>query len=105
MPVNILRHKFEAVSVKGKGGLAAAARRYCPLQLGWRLSIHQAQGRTLDRVALYLCSVFILAKVYVAFSRVRELEDIFWLSYDYRPPDTGRCQFCERPHYRQRPRG
>jgi len=62
--------------------VASAVRRQVPLPLGWGLSIHKAQGLTLDGVALSLCSVFTFAMVYVAFSRVRHLEDIFSLSFD-----------------------
>jgi len=61
--VRILRQDFEAASVHGKGVVAAAVRRQVPLQLGWGLSIHKAQGLTLDRVALSLCSVFTFAMV------------------------------------------
>ena len=79
MRVNILCQNFEAASAQEKCVMAAAVRREIPLQLGWRLSIHNAQSLTLNRVALSLCSVFNCAMVYVAFSRVWHLEDIFLL--------------------------
>jgi len=69
----------------------AATRRQVPLVLGWAMTIHKAQGMTLDTVVLSLGRVFTFAMVYVAFSRVRRLQDVFLLSFD-----ASRVSVCRR---------
>ncbi|HET7838808.1 MAG TPA: DEAD/DEAH box helicase [Rectinemataceae bacterium] len=48
-----------------------------PLQLGWALTIHRAQGRTLERVFVDLSQgAFAAGQAYVAISRVTKLEGL-----------------------------
>ena len=48
-----------------------------PLQLGYALTIHKAQGKTLDRVAIDMKhGAFAHGQIYVALSRTRRREDI-----------------------------
>jgi len=60
----------------------AATRLQVPLVLGWAVTIHKAQGMTLDTLALSFGRVLTVSMVYVAFSRVRRLQDVFLLSFD-----------------------
>jgi ATP-dependent DNA helicase PIF1 len=54
-----------------------------PLRLAWGLTIHCAQGATLDRAIVDVGSnVFAVGQTYVAISRVRSLENLYLLSYD-----------------------
>lgn len=57
----------------------ASFRQY-PLALGWAMTIHKAQGLTLNKVAIYNDQpMFAHGQLYVALSRVRRLEDLFLL--------------------------
>lgn len=48
-----------------------------PLMLAWAVTIHKAQGKTLDRIMIDLgWGAFASGQVYVALSRVRALEDL-----------------------------
>ena len=47
-----------------------------PLILAWAVSIHRAQGATLDRMVTDLSQCFAKGQAYVALSRVREIQHL-----------------------------
>lgn len=51
--------------------------RQFPLMLGWALTIHRAQGATIDRVGVDLEGHFAEGQTYVALSRVRTSDGLF----------------------------
>jgi ATP-dependent DNA helicase PIF1 len=51
-------------------------RKQIPLQLGWGMTIHRAQGVTLDKVIIDLPVSFAPGHAYVAFSRVKTLQGL-----------------------------
>jgi ATP-dependent DNA helicase PIF1 len=59
-------------------------RRQIPLKLAWALTIHRAQGMTLDRAQCMLNHTFASGQGYVALSRVRSLEGLYIKALDKR---------------------
>jgi ATP-dependent DNA helicase PIF1 len=51
-------------------------RKQIPLMLGWALTVHRAQGMTLDRVIIDLPTAFAPGHAYVALSRVKSLQGL-----------------------------
>ena len=52
-----------------------------PLTLAWAFTIHKVQSLTLSKVAIDLASMFAQGQIYVALSRVKNLEDIYIVNW------------------------
>jgi ATP-dependent DNA helicase PIF1 len=63
-------------------GEIQAQRRQLPLILAWALSIHKAQGQTLERVKVDLRRVFENGQAYVALSRATTQEGLWVMNFN-----------------------
>lgn len=69
-----------------------------PLMLAWSVTIHKAQGMTLDNIEVDVGSkIFESGQTYVALSRVKTLEGLFMRSYDVSKIKSNKkvCEFYE----------
>lgn len=70
-------HKWEVVD----GGWTAA-RHQLPLSLAWAMTVHKAQGATLERAIVDLRSAFAPGQAYVGISRLRTLDGLYLDGWD-----------------------
>ena len=81
-----------------QGGLACS-RLQLPLQLAWAVTIHKAQGLTLDKAVVHIGKKeFCTGLTFVACSRVRRLSDLLFLTpFDYkRVANLGNTQCMQK---------
>ena len=72
----------ESWKVELPNGEVQASRQQIPLILAWALSIHKAQGQTLERVKVDLGKVFEKGQAYVALSRATNMGGLQVLRFD-----------------------
>jgi ATP-dependent DNA helicase PIF1 len=72
----------ESWTVEQPNGEVSASRTQVPLILAWALSIHKAQGQTLERVKVNLARAFEKGQAYVALSRATSMEGLQVLGFD-----------------------
>lgn len=72
----------ESWKIELPNGEVQASRSQIPLILAWALSIHKAQGQTLDRVKVDLGKIFEKGQAYVALSRATCQEGLHIMRFD-----------------------
>lgn len=66
----------ESWTVHGMHGQEVGERKQIPLALGWAMTIHKAQGMTLDKVETDVGKAFDYGQVYVALSRATSMQGL-----------------------------
>ena len=72
----------ESWKIELPSGEVQASRQQIPLILAWALSIHKAQGQTLERVKVDLGKIFEKGQAYVALSRATRQEGLQIMRFD-----------------------
>jgi ATP-dependent DNA helicase PIF1 len=72
----------EQWSIEQPNGEVQASRSQIPLILAWALSIHKAQGQTLERVKVNLSRAFEKGQAYVALSRATSMAGLQVIGFD-----------------------
>ena len=72
----------ESWKIELPNGEVQASRSQVPLILAWALSIHKAQGQTLERVKVDLGKIFEKGQAYVALSRATNQEGLQIMRFD-----------------------
>lgn len=70
--------------VKQPGMPQNVVREQLPLLLAWAMSIHKAQGQSIDRLRVDLRKIFEKGQVYVALSRATNKDQLEVLNFDHR---------------------
>ena len=74
--------QHEVWKIELPNGEVQASRSQIPLILAWALSIHKAQGQTLERVKVDLGKIFEKGQAYVALSRATSQEGLQIMRFD-----------------------
>lgn len=79
--VEVFRENWERCEGYGKNKNVIAVIQQLPLRLAWAITIHKSQGMTLDAAIIDVSHVFACGHAYVAVSRVRSLEGLYFQGY------------------------
>jgi len=74
--------KAEVSKTEQPNGEVLVSREQIPLILAWALSIHKAQGQTLERVKVDLGKAFEKGQAYVALSRATHMDGLQVMRFD-----------------------
>lgn len=76
--VAVERASWERAEGYGRNKKVTAQITQFPLKLAWAITIHKSQGMTLDSAIIDVSNVFACGHAYVAISRVRSLEGVYF---------------------------